>query len=122
MYTIRHRLVGGILGAALLLPPGAASAQQAPAVQGIGVVTAIQGQATVARQAIPEPASLRFRDDVFFRDQITTKERSSVRLLLGGKGVLTVREQSQVTLDETVAPDGGRRSVLGLLVGKIGAA
>lgn len=122
MRTIRRQLVSGILGAVLLFSPGAASAQQAPAGQGIGVVTAIQGQATVARQAGPEPASLRFKDDVFFRDQITTKERSTVRLLLGGKGVLTVREQSQVTLDETVAPDGGRRSVLSVLAGKIGAA
>ncbi|HYL82289.1 MAG TPA: FecR family protein [Candidatus Acidoferrum sp.] len=122
MCTIRHRLVSGTLGAILLLPPIFAQAQQPTAPSGIGVVTAIQGQATVSRQARPDPASLRFKDDVFFRDQIITKERSSVRLLLGGKGVLTVREQSQVTLDETVAPDGGRRSVLSLLAGKIGAA
>jgi hypothetical protein len=121
MCTIRHRLVSGILGTFLLLP-GFALAQQPTAPSGIGVVTAIQGQATVSRQARPDPASLRFKDDVFFRDQITTKEHSSVRLLLGGKGVLTVREQSQVTLDETVAPDGGRRSILSLLAGKIGAA
>jgi hypothetical protein len=33
-----------------------------------------------------------------------------------------IREQSQVTLDESVAPDGGRRSVLSLIAGKIGAA
>jgi hypothetical protein len=68
------------------------------------------------------PASLRFRDDVFFRDLITTRERSTVRLLLGGRGTLTIREQSQVTLDESVAPDGTRQSVLVLLAGKIGAA
>jgi hypothetical protein len=106
----------------LLLAAAPAFVQRASAGEGIGVVTAIQGQATVARQALPQPAALRFKDDVFFRDQIATREHSTVRLLLGGKGSLTVREQSQVTLDESVAPDGGRRSVLGLIAGKIGAA
>ncbi|HSB70643.1 MAG TPA: FecR family protein, partial [Candidatus Methylomirabilis sp.] len=122
MCTQRSAFLSGLLGAVLLLPGATAFAQQPAAPPGIGVVTAIQGQATVARQALPQPASLRFKDDVFFRDQITTQERSTIRLLLGGKGVLTVREQSQVTLDETVAPDGSRRSVLSLLAGKIGAA
>jgi FecR protein len=108
----------------ILLPMLSAQAlgQPAQTAEGIGVVTAIQGQARVARQALPQPASLRFRDDVFFRDLITTRERSTVRLLLGGKGTLTIREQSQVTLDESVAPDGTRQSVLVLLAGKIGAA
>ena len=93
MFTVPHRLLNGALVALLLLASSPAFAQQPPAGQGIGVVTAIQGQATVARQALPEPAALRFKDDVFFRDQVATRERSTVRLLLGGKGVLTVRAQ-----------------------------
>ncbi|HYL79652.1 MAG TPA: FecR domain-containing protein, partial [Candidatus Acidoferrum sp.] len=116
----RRYLVCGFLGTVLLMPPGLVSAQQRGP-SGIGVVTALQGQATVARQALPDGAPLRFKDDVFFRDQVATKERSTVRLLLGGKGVVTVREQSQVTLDETVAPDGARRSILSVLAGKIAA-
>lgn len=122
MLTIGHRLLNGTLVAALLLAAAPAFVQQASAGEGIGVVTAIQGQATVSRVALPQPAALRFKDDVFFRDQIATREHSTVRLLLGGKGSFTVREQSQVTLDESVTPDGGRRSVIGLLAGKIGAA
>ena len=122
MLTIGHRLLNGTLVAALLLAAAPAFVQQASAGEGIGVVTAIQGQATVARQALPQPAALRFKDDVFFRDQIATREHATVRLLLGGKGTLMIREQSQVTLDESVAPDGGRRSVLSLIAGKIGAA
>jgi len=122
MFNVGHRLLNGTLVAALLLAAAPAFVQRASAGEGIGVVTAIQGQATVARQALPQPAALRFKDDVFFRDQIATREHSTVRLLLGGKGSLTVREQSQVTLDESVAPDGARRSVLGLIAGKIGAA
>jgi len=122
MLTIGHRLLNGTLVAALLLAAAPAFVQHASAGEGIGVVTAIQGQATVARQALPQPAALRFKDDVFFRDQIATREHATVRLLLGGKGTLMIREQSQVTLDESVAPDGGRRSVLSLIAGKIGAA
>ncbi len=122
MFTLGHRLLNGTLVAALVLAAAPAFVQQASAGEGIGIVTGIQGQATVSRVALPQPAALRFKDDVFFRDQIATRERSTVRLLLGGKGTLTVREQSQVTLDEAVTPDGGRRSVIGLLAGKIGAA
>jgi hypothetical protein len=79
----------------LVLPPHWVFAQQAPrtaaqpgAAQGIGVVTALQGEATVGRAALPQPTPLRFKDPVFFRDQITTKERATVRVLLGGKGTL----------------------------------
>ena len=104
-----------------MLVPCAAGAQQA-AGSSLGTVTALQGEATVGRAALPQPTSLKFRDDVFFRDQITTKAQATVRLLLGGKGVLTIREQSQVTLDESVAPTGERRSVLSLLGGKLAAA
>ncbi|HWU40879.1 MAG TPA: FecR family protein, partial [Candidatus Acidoferrum sp.] len=76
----------------------------------------------MSRTSLAQPAPLKFKDDVFFRDEISTRERSTVRLLLGGKGTLTIREQSQVTLDESVAPDGARRSTINLLLGKVGAA
>ncbi len=122
MVKLRQPVLSLIVLAAFLLQPFGAFAQQPPAGQGIGVVTTLQGQATVGRQTLPQPAPLHFKDDVFFRDQITTSERSTIRLLLGGKGILTIREQSQVTLDESVAPDGTRQSVVGLLLGKIGAA
>src|SRR5258707_6717706 len=91
------------------LQPVAAAAQTSDAV---GVVTTIDGRATVARPALASPLSLKFKDDVFGRDRISTQENSLVRVLLGGKAILTVRELSQVTISEepgravVTLPDG----------------
>lgn len=91
-----------------LAPPGA-TAQTSDAV---GVVTTVDGGATVARPALPSPLALKFKDDVFGRDRIRTQENSLVRVLLGGKAILTVRELSQVTIHEepnravVTMPDG----------------
>lgn len=81
----------------------ATAAWSAPAVAQtakVGVVTTLQGSATVARGAPGEPAPLRFKDDVFQRDRIATGERSLARLLLGGKAVVTVRERSVLSVSE----------------------
>ena len=44
-----------------------------------GVVTTLQGTATVARATATQPAPLRFKDDVFEQDHIVTGESSIVR-------------------------------------------
>ena len=80
----------------------------------VGVVTTLAGHATVARAALPSPQPLRFKDDVFLRDRITTAERSIVRVLLGGKALITVRELSALTITE----DAGR-STIDLSSGKV---
>ena len=78
----------------------------------VGVVTTLDGRATVARPASPSPLTLKFKDDVFGRDKISTAENSLVRVLLGGKAILTMRELSQVTISEepgravVTLPDG----------------
>ena len=95
---------------AMLLPPPVA-AQTSDAV---GVVTTLDGRVTVARPALTVPLSLKFKDDVFGRDKISTQENSLVRVLLGGKAILTVRELSQVTITE----DAGR-AVVTLPDGKV---
>jgi FecR protein len=64
-------------------------------------VTTLQGTATVARASTPEPAPLKFKDEVFVQDRIVTGESSTVRILLGGKAVITVRERSTLTISET---------------------
>lgn len=80
----------------------------------VGVVTTLAGNATVVRAALPGPQPLRFKDNVFLRDRITTAERSIVRVLLGGKALVTVRELSALTITEDVG-----RSTIDLSSGKI---
>ena len=75
---------------------------QTAAPQGIGVVTTLAGPATVAR-ATQATAPLLFRDAVFTRDRVSTGEGGFVRVLLGGKALVTVRELSVVTITEDLA-------------------
>jgi FecR-like protein len=91
--------------------PVPAAAQTSDAV---GVVTTLDGRASVARPALNAPLALKFRDDVFGRDRISTEENSLVRVLLGGKAILTVRELSQVTISEEPG-----RAVVTLPSGKV---
>src|SRR5882672_8415205 len=89
----------------------------AQAQSGVGVVTTLVGEATVARVAAPQPQALKKLDNVFPMDRITTRERSVVHVLMGGKALLTVRELSVVTITE----EGGR-STVDLQSGKVGLA
>src|SRR5712691_5498775 len=99
-------LVGGV--------PGYVLAQEQ---SGIGVVSTLIGEATVARGTTSQPLALKMRDDVFMQDRISTKERSLVHVLMGGKALLTVRELSVLTITE----EGGRATV-DLQSGKVGLA
>lgn len=110
------RLVG-LTAASLLLAacPGIALAQTTgDGGRGVGVVTTLAGTVTVARRALPAPRPLRFKDDVFMRDHIVTAEKSVVRVLLGGKALVTVRELSSLTIKKETG-----RSTVDLTSGKI---
>jgi hypothetical protein len=111
--SLVKRVIAALLltGAAALLLASSSFAQER-----VGVVTTIEGSATVARVALPEPRPLRFKDDLFLRDRITTGERSLVRVLLGGKATVTARERSVLTITEvpglaTIHLDAGRAAV-----------
>ncbi len=82
--------------------------------RGVGVVTTLAGTVTVARAALPTPQPLHFKDNVFMRDHIATAEKSVVRVLLGGKALVTVRELSSLTIKEETG-----RSTVDLTSGKI---
>jgi hypothetical protein len=107
---MRSRMLATLLVALSPLP---VLAQTQP----VGVVTTLTGQVTLARTAVPEPLILKFRDDVFERDRISTAEKSIVRVLLGGKAIVTVRELSVLTITEEPG-----RATIDLTSGKIGVA
>ena len=101
------RPVFGIVMLALFAPTSEASAA------GAGVVTGVSGQVTVSRtEASPLP--LRFKDEVFLKDRITTAEHSLARLLLDQKALITVRELSDLVITEQSG-----RSTVDLGAGKI---
>ncbi len=80
----------------------------------VGIVTTLQGQATVVRAGLPEPIALKFKDDVFLRDRIDTREKSVVRVLLGGNALATIHELSTFTITEEPG-----RAVVELETGKL---
>lgn len=78
--------------------PAPVLAQGPPA----GVVTTVEGQATLTRAAQAQPVPVRFKDSVYALDRIATRQDSVVRVLLGGRALITVRELSVLTItDET---------------------
>ena len=95
--SLVKRVIAALLltGAAALLLASSTFAQER-----VGVVTNVEGVATVARVALSEPRPLHFKDDLFLRDRITTGDRSIVRVLLGGKATVTARERSVLTITE----------------------
>src|SRR6059036_1901601 len=92
-FTSRLSLV---LVALTLISPASAFAQLTKA----GVVTTLQGTATVTRASLSQPQPLKFRDDVFVQDRVVTGDDSVARILLGGKAIVTVRERSTLTISE----------------------
>lgn len=99
-----------ILGA---FAPADAGAQTAP----VGVVTTLEGIATLTRVSLPGGVTLKPRDPVYLADRIVTGDRSFARILLGGKALVTVRERSALTITEV--PGTARIEVAS---GKIGLA
>jgi hypothetical protein len=96
-----------VIGTALTLTASSEEMRSA------GVVTGLQGTASVTRASLAQPRPLKFKDDVYLRDEIVTGDASMARLLLGGKALLTVRERSMVRITEapglsTIAVSRGR--------------
>jgi hypothetical protein len=87
-----------IVTAALGWPLAAPAQAQEPKA---GVVTNLKGSAMVARATATEPSPLKYRDDVFLMDRITTGDQSLARILLGGRAMVTAREHSVLTITET---------------------
>ena len=86
--------------------------------KGVGVVTALTGQAGLKRPQAPE-TPLKLRDNLFVRDVVDTQKESLARILLMGKSTVTVRELSRFEIREEVRPDGSQRALINLAEGKI---
>lgn len=98
---------------ALLLSGPSSSRVAAAEEPSVGQVTALVGEGMVFHATAPPALALSVQDDVFARDRIETRERSVVRMLLGGKATVTVRELSTLTISEdpsgaTVELHGGK--------------
>jgi hypothetical protein len=106
------RWAGGLalLGVLHGVAPNAALTQE----RKVGVVTGLAGEAMVVHASLPRPKPLKFQDDVFFKDRIETQQESVVKILLGGKAILTVRELSTVSITEEP-----RRSIIDFQAGRV---
>src|SRR5205814_920454 len=100
-----------LLGPLLFTVPGHAQGTRA------GVVTTLEGLVSARRVALPGSVPLKFKDDVFLQDTVTTGEKSLARMLLGGKAVVTVRERTVLTITEVPG-----RSMIDLESGKFALA
>ena len=107
------RVVGLLALAVMTLLTVGADAQLAR----VGVVTTLQGSATLTRVSVPQGMPLKQRDDVFVADRIVTGDNALARILLGGKAVVTVRERSALTISESA-----HTATLDLTGGKIALA
>ena len=92
----QHLTLGILAISALGFLPDITLASTPPA----GKVIQVKGITTLQRVGLDHLLKVKFRDDVFLQDKITTKEQSFVRVLLGGKAVVTVRELSVLTITE----------------------
>lgn len=91
--------------------------------QGIGVVTAVRGTATVTRQPAAQPKAVSFKEDLFWEDVFNTGAESRLRMLILKKSVITMQEQSRLHLrEEAATPTQPRgKSIINLLLGSLRA-
>src|SRR6185295_1319649 len=67
-----------------------------------GTVTGLAGKANLTHASTPQfSLPLKFKDSVLLGDKINTGEESIVKLLMGGKALLTIRELSVFTVTES---------------------
>jgi hypothetical protein len=74
--------------------PAATGAQSPP----VGAVAALIGEGSITHAAAAQPVPAKIRDAVYVRDRIETAERSVIRVLMGGRITVTIRERSVVII------------------------
>jgi hypothetical protein len=104
-----RRLFAALLAVCVFPSPALAQAQS------LGVVTAVTGVANLVRSGRQDAQSLQFKDAVFLKDLIRTGDKGLVRLLMGGKAVVTVREFTNLTITD----DPGRPTIIEVTQGRV---
>lgn len=91
---------------------------------GIGVVAGLRGDATVRRQQVAQAQRLKFKDDLFWQDTLSTGADAQLRLLILQKSVITMKELTQLQLrEELVSPNQAKKkSVVELVSGAVRVA
>ena len=113
MYKILKALP--FLSVSILLGAAAARAQ------GVGIVSGIRGDATMRHERAAQTQSLKFKDDVFWLDTLSTGADAQLRLLIQQKSVVTMKELTQLQLREDVIAAGQtkKKSVVDLAAGAV---
>src|SRR5689334_23196915 len=103
-----------LLFAILILAPQAHA-------QGVGIVSGIRGDATVRHERAAQTQHLKFKDDVFWQDTLSTGADAQLRLLIQQKSVVTMKELTQLQLREDViaANQAKKKSVVDLASGAV---
>ncbi len=111
MHKILKALPFLILAILILAPLGYA--------QGVGIVSGIRGDATVRHERAAQTQHLKFKDDVFWQDVLTTGADAQLRLLIQQKSVVTMKELTQLQLREDALAGDKKKSVLDLQSGAV---
>jgi hypothetical protein len=108
-------LLSGLLALGALAPAQGA---------GIGVVAGLRGDATVRREQVAQAQRLKFKDDLFWQDTLSTGTDAQLRLLIMQKSVITMKELTQLQLrEELVSPNQPKKkSVVELVSGAVRVA
>jgi hypothetical protein len=112
-----HKILKALLLLSCCILIGAAEARA----QGVGVVSGIRGEATVRHERAPQTQRLKFKDDVFWQDTLSTGADAQLRLLIMQKSVVTMKELTQLQLREDVvaANQTKKKSVVDLTSGAV---
>jgi hypothetical protein len=91
---------------------------------GIGLVAGIRGDATVRHDRAAQSQQLKFKDDLFWQDTLSTGTDAQLRLLILQKSVITMKELTQLQLrEELVSPNQPKKkSVVELVSGAVRVA
>lgn len=91
------------------------------AAPGIGLVAGVRGDANVRHERAAQAQKLKFKDDLFWQDTLSTGTDSQLRLLIQQKSVITMKELTQLQLreDQVGANQNRKKSVVDLVSGAV---